>query len=946
MGSLGDLLGESWLADLMDQGVTIYDYRPSGGNGGAQTFLVHYKLDMDSSEGFDFSEYKDMMDGFTRDPTDIDPVKSEVPSVNNKVEEFDVEISMAEVTKQIDTITKSMPQISNAYLPVQQGSRVYSFPDSLKDPEFQNRNDNKDFSVTLNGLTSLTLKDGRLKFNFSLIYNAPSSSLVLSNFGLRGEGQPLPNVRVEGSGTVTLDGRNSTGSVSLNLNGVTLPKKFDLVCSMRIAGNTAGYIELKTEPAFEGIVVSGAEDLVLTSAQIASLNYNFPERKQEIGGNLGPSFVATVETGNLQIDTSKLFPNSASPAPDGERWNLTLNLAGLRVRQERSIRPHNKPGLALGGSEHLLFPGDNDLRGEKLNHNNVVINGMVTANVPDNKLTFYIPGGIPSTYERKMWVRTNVSLFSEVTVLPKDFGLDKVDQEKEQKLGDDFSTFKEWLNYIQFPQYDEEYPDRGIGVALEIKTLNVPDGMGLFIDAPAFGLNNVFRRLEKQDPAPAGGLDARLIFINQDDGGYRLLGKDIPEKSLIKVSLGWEDANGQYLAKDREMTMRNVVPGSTIKLEGAQACTLFGWEKMSIKPKEHTRGDDDPLPTYPFEGTFPEGGDGMDLSDMAKGLVLSDGAFGARLYISLEKEPEDGSEWKENLKVALPNLEFKVKYDDGEESANLFTHVPGVPEYTEEWALSSSLGKILEDMADPENAKYAIVTDTENKDNPFKIYTASGLPEPDKGIPIENLGPALNRVFSGEKGGSSLSFRYNVELASVENKGIKEPGEILLYPAMLEKTVKTSADLLMLVSMKFQVKPHRPDNSEAPVILEIDADLGDEDIFGRGEGDNGFFDNIKFLGFEISSKNAIGLSAGKLYLENTHSNNGAQGAFRREIFDFVKGGNLLLNKEDLMENNPFIPKLSLEFKYGDTVEVGQSFAIKLQSITVRVGGEYTFETGL
>jgi hypothetical protein len=185
---------------------------------------------------------------------------------------------------------------------------------------------------------------------------------------------------------------------------------------------------------------------------------------------------------------------------------------------------------------------------------------------------------------------------------------------------------------------------------------------------------------------------------------------------------------------------------------------------------------------------------------------------------------------------------------------------------------------------------------------------------------------------------AELFFKYKVELAGGEQ------GEILLYPAMLEKTLKASADLLMLLPMRFKVEPHE---SEDPVIIEIDADLGDEDLFGRGTGDDSFFENIKFLGFEIASRNAMGLSAGKLYLENKPGDSdGDKEVFRREILDFAGGGSLLLDGNDLIENNPFIPNLSLEFEYGDTVEMERNFAIKLQSITVRVGGEYTIDTGL
>jgi hypothetical protein len=120
--------------------------------------------------------------------------------------------------------------------------------------------------------------------------------------------------------------------------------------------------------------------------------------------------------------------------------------------------------------------------------------------------------------------------------------------------------------------------------------------------------------------------------------------------------------------------------------------------------------------------------------------------------------------------------------------------------------------------------------------------------------------------------------------------------------------------------------------------------VGDADLFGRGEGDNSYFDNIKFLGFDIASKNIVGLSAGQIYLENGNTN----GTFEPQpILNLAGGGSsLLLDEETLRANNPFIPKLTIRFKRDDAVEIERGFSIKLESITVRAGGEYSFDTGL
>jgi hypothetical protein len=224
---------------------------------------------------------------------------------------------------------------------------------------------------------------------------------------------------------------------------------------------------------------------------------------------------------------------------------------------------------------------------------------------------------------------------------------------------------------------------------------------------------------------------------------------------------------------------------------------------------------------------------------------------------------------------------------------------------------------------------------------PFDMYTNPTWLE--KGIPL-NLAGALNAVLSGEKTGK-LSFEYKVELAGELNAetGEKEDGEILLYPSMLEKTIKASADLLILVPLKFEALGSE---NQDTVKIDIPAGLGNSDLFGRTENDNGYFDYIKFLGFDITSKNVLGIKAGEIYLEN--EKNSTDRPFEPQpIFNLAGGGSsLFLDEELLKANNPFVPKLSIRFKPGDIVEIDRDFSISLESITVRVGGEFPFDTGL
>jgi hypothetical protein len=189
-----------------------------------------------------------------------------------------------------------------------------------------------------------------------------------------------------------------------------------------------------------------------------------------------------------------------------------------------------------------------------------------------------------------------------------------------------------------------------------------------------------------------------------------------------------------------------------------------------------------------------------------------------------------------------------------------------------------------------------------------------------------------------------LFFDYRVTLAGELNEETNLPdGELLLYPAMLEKTLKVSADLLMIVPLRFKVAPHE---SEGPVIIAIPSNVGDSDLFGRPQNDNGYFDNIKFLGFDITSRNVLGLKKGAIYLEN-EKNNPDRPFEPQPIFNLAGGGSsLFLDEEMLRANNPFIPKLTVRFEHGDAVEIERGFSIGLESITVRAGGEYSFDTGL
>jgi hypothetical protein len=999
-GSLKDILGASWVEDLLDQGVALYDYRPPGEtDDNIQRFLVHYKLDMQDILGgsgdLEMDEYREMLDELTGTETEIDDVSFEIPSMNME-EPFDVKIPLGEVTQQIDSNIGAIAP-ATAYLPVQNDTTQYVFPyDILKIPE----NSAVNFSITLDGLESLTLQDGKLNFKFTLHYSdeslKPKSHLELHNFRLQTDAAsaPIQNVTAE-KNSVVLDSdtpdQDATGSLSIFFAGAELPQKFDLVCALEIVGSGTGYFELKIEPAFEDYTISGVRGLELTPEQIASLAHKLdPEITHDIGGSLGDTFQATVGEGTLEIDTSEVFPPLAAAGPGDEGWNLEMNLSKLSIKQNPN--PVNIEGLSLGdGTASPLAAGPNDLQGAELNNQTVRIGGIISASIPGgtNKLTFQnFPGGIEKgatvTYEKPVKVNMDVSLLSTVTATAEDIGMNKdsLEQAITQELGEDFTAFKEWLNYIHFPAGTD---GKGLGVVLEIEELTMPGNLGLYIRAEDFGLvdtNEVFQPLVNDtDPASGDKLPgATLKFLNKDDGGYKLEGDTLPESVFIEIQLGMQNKADQERYEAEEiLTFTNVVPGLTLGMTGGLARLAFDWDKMSIKPKDHINGEDDSLPDYPFKGTFPDkdkGEDGIDLSSMPKDLGFyipeegagennsEDGGEGvqARLYISLErkirgkdgewKEDTSGSDdgWNENLRVNLPSLDFRIKYGDGENDRgdNLFTKTaeeqPGT--VTGRWTAPEPVEKVLERMKSPDDdgGPPRIYTDEENLDNPFYIYTGDSLPK-EGAIPLGNLASELNKNF----GGKDLFFEYSVELTGIpeEDGGDGgEDGEILLYPVMFEKKIVVSVDMLLIVPLIFQAKIEP--GTEEPIVMTIDPDV-DGDIFQRANaGDNGYFDMVTSFGFNVATKNAAGLSAGQLFLEN--KTDVEEQKYELLVFDFAEPRNNLSLDGDKLEKIkeiwPFIPQASIRFAPGAIVRIERGLNIKLQSVTLRAGGEYTFETGL
>jgi hypothetical protein len=524
---------------------------------------------------------------------------------------------------------------------------------------------------------------------------------------------------------------------------------------------------------------------------------------------------------------------------------------------------------------------------------------------------------------------------------------------------------------------------------LEIEELAMPGNLALYINAPEFGLMNVSRPLVNNTDSAS----ATLEFLNKDSGGYKLKGAALPEEGVsIGIELGLQNEADQDRYKTEEiLTMTDVTPGATLGMTGGKAKVAFDWDTMSIKPDNHINGDDDPLPDYPFAGTFPDkdkGEEGIDLSAMPKGLGFyipgedagedgsEEGGEGvqARLYISLERKirGEDGEwkedtshsgndGWNENLRVNLPSLDFHIRYGDGEndKGENLFTNTADeqTGTVTGRWTAPMPIEKVLERMMESgdDGALPTIYKDEENLDNPFKIYT--GLPTGDSlpkegAIPLGNLASALNRRF-GEK---DLFFEYSVALTSIPEAdgGDGEDGEILLYPAMFEKKIVVSVDMLLIVPLVFKAKHEAEAEAEDPIVMIIDPDV-DEDLFQRTSAtDNGYFDMVTSFGFNINIKNAAGLNAGRLFLETkttvTDDDGNEKPEYELPVFDFAEPrNNLSLGGDDLEKIKaiwPFIPQASIRFDPGAMLRIERGFNIELQSVTLRVGGEYTFETGL
>jgi hypothetical protein len=991
-GRMDDMLGESWVEDLQEKGATLYDYRPPNGDDTIQTFLVHYNLDMEDilgwdDGGFDLTEFQEKMDkmtGETKPIKDVEPYI--IPSMNIK-KQIEVTIPLNTVTTRISENTDSLSPIT-AFLPVLDGTKKYDFPYDIKNlpPELtesmpQENPDN--FFITLKNMESLTFKEGTIEFKFTLTYHNylfPPSTLVagstlkLSDFNLKTVGSSgaastlIENVTAENK-VVELNQNGATGDISISFDNAELPHEFDLVCKLETTGTAPdlGYFELKIEPKFNDLNISGVSGLVLTTDQVAELNDNLPETDSPIEGDLGPDFKATVEVGKLEIDTGELFPPITDPPTSGvEGWNLTLDLSKLIIKQDNSA--NGVEGLSLGESQKPLYPGDNDLQGEILNSSDVKIRGEVGVSIPDNKLTFYFPDGINNQawkeYKKQIEVKTDISLLSEVNVKDDKFGLGAVDQEIEQELGDDFASFKEWINYIQFFEPTDD-PDSGLGVMLDIATLKTVGGLGLFITANDFGLDNVFQPLVNlKDPATGNPTEkARLFFKNRDSGGYTLDVKTLPEKVPITVKLGLADPP-RAIGSDRILTLKNVVPGETIEVIGGEASLVFGWDIMSIVPDDHKNGEndpDDPLPDYPMAGTFPdkdEGEEGIDLNDMIpKGLgfyIPKEGEakdnreIDARLYVGLKRQKlvdtnGDGAgdawedvpgSWNGNMRINRPSLDFSIKYVDETLSGNLFSY--GYEEKdADAWTLSRPIGDILAEQKEAE--------DSSAEEDPSRIYAIASLPEPEKGLPLENLAKALNAALIGDDGKKGpLSFEYKVRLTPLKKEGTDE--EILLYRNMIDKKIVVSVDLVALVPMIFRADPNAP----GPVAISFGPDL-EGDLFGRqGGDDNSYFDRITSFGFDMAVKNGSVLSAGKVFLENITTVE--EQKYSLPLLDFTgPRSRVTLGGEDIEKIKaiwPFVPRLSVELEPDTPVQIKQDFKVELQSVTLRAGSEFEFETGL
>jgi hypothetical protein len=697
-----------------------------------------------------------------------------------------------------------------------------------------------------------------------------------------------------------------------------------------------------------------------------------------------------VETGSLKID--ELFPPLDAPQELQDEfggWNLKMNLEQLSITQQNS--PAGSEGLLLDGLSPSMLANPNNLSGKFINNQDVMIGaktgteGKATMTIDDgrdgNLLTFQnYPikmSGPNDPYERKLKVNLDVAKFSSVTALNTDLDLDpnQTNQTITQTISD-FASYKDWLNYVEFAK-------GGLGANLTIGTLNTVGGLALYIDIDKFNLH-VHRPLIN-DSTGQNPNSANLNLTNDEDG-HRIWGKDLPDNGnlLISVKLGLEDQTAQQLYETEGiMTITDVEPGKPILLQGMTAGLVFDWAFMSVVPQEPKEGEpkSNDLPDYPFKGSFPEAGeDGLDLSAIPKGLVFyipeegdeDSDVMSANLYISLKRQKQlsdgvwvdeaaddpgrdgyketDPNGWSRNLKINLPNLDFRARQGDTV-SENLITYTPNEEKSTGEWALFKPLN-----LEAPEFAEQGMVKkDDENKDNPFMIYTGSTLPEPNKAIPIGNLAEVFNKNLIGEE---NLYFEYTVKLSSLSDNedGSQKPGEIILYPEMLTKRVLASVDLLMVLPLRFRTIQTGPD-PEAPVTISIASDLVGGDLFGRsGPEDNGFFDFVTSLGFDTSINNMAGLNVGTFFMQAEYEKEpGVFEIYRipTPVLDFskieTKTPNRFTLDSEVMEKIksiwPFNPEVVVEFPPDRVVRFYQNFNIELQSITVKASGEYTFETG-
>jgi hypothetical protein len=380
-------------------------------------------------------------------------------------------------------------------------------------------------------------------------------------------------------------------------------------------------------------------------------------------------------------------------------------------------------------------------------------------------------------------------------------------------------------------------------------------------------------------------------------------------------------------------------------------------------------GVEDFLPNYTYTGTYPEGAeDGIEMSSLPKGLNFYTPEEGTPeeapqgggveeisgyLYINLKRQVYDGTteawvdeesggsgydaDWRKDLLVDTSNLQFRVKY--GEKIKDLFSPNESEQEEPGKQMLFEPLN--LEDSE-------VLAQDTENENNPFTIYMSSSMPEPDKAIPIRNLAKVFNEANSN---GEDMFFEYTVKLISrsgeIDLGEVPLSPDIELSPDIFARKVVVSADLLMIIPLKFLVVQTDPDT---PVVMSIDPDVGG-DLFGRsGPDDNEYLDMFTSFEFNISTKNLAGLKTGKFFMENKNGDEALEHLRLGPIIDLVNPKNRFYldsgKLEEIKATWPFSPQILIEFQDGEIVEIERYFNIELQSITVKADGEFTFETGL